>query len=196
MPKVELIKETKVLVAHQDQSLCSKIASMLDDLGYNVIGKCCSRESLKELAIEKCATLIVTGIHYDDGMVVDTLLELAQREPVPAIIIAKQVDLDDVEKAMEDHVMGYLIDPVDNKDLETTCYLVLRRFQQFQELREENKELKEALLARKKIERAKGIVMKKYQISEEDAYLRIRNAATKQRIKMIEVADIIIDAID
>lgn len=195
MPKEELIKSTKVLVAHQDETLCAELASMLGELGYQVIGTCNSREKLQEVSIEKAATLIVTGMQYDDGLVVDSLLELAEDTSVPAIIIAKQVDLGELETAMEDHVMGYLIDPVDKKDLETTCYLVLRRFQQFQELLAENKELKETLLARKKIERAKGIVMKKYEISEEDAYLRIRNAATKQRIKMIEVADIIIESV-
>ncbi|MGJ8657224.1 MAG: ANTAR domain-containing response regulator [Akkermansiaceae bacterium] len=194
MPTTLNINEKKVIVAHEDKLLCDELTSMLKKIGYGIISQVNTLDDLKLAALKNTPDLIVTGINFNGINVVDTLIEIADENPLPAVIVAKNLEIEDIEKAMEDHVMGYLVDPVDQTDLESTCYLVLRRFEQFQELRLENIELKEALVARKKIERAKGIIMEKYQLTEEEAYLRIRKAATKRRIKLTEVADIIIDA--
>lgn len=166
---------------------------MYESLEATVLGKTGSATVMLKECVENQPDLIITAVHLEDGDGIETLLEIAKEASIPAIVIAKQEDLEDVEKAMQDHVMAYLIDPVDQRDLRSTSYLVKRRFEQFQELKAENDQLKASLEERKKMERAKGIVMKRYELTEEEAYLRIRKAATSRRIKLVEVADIIIE---
>ncbi|MFC5051927.1 ANTAR domain-containing response regulator [Rubritalea spongiae] len=186
------LKGVLVQVAHDKEDLLNELCSIIKVLGMHVVGKSrTSVELLKNISMER-PNLILTGMHFEDGNAVNSLLAVAEDEPLPAIIIAEKADLKDVEKAMVDHVMAYLVAPVDQHDLRSTCYLVMRRFRQFEELRNENDVLKEALLTRKKLERAKGIMMAKYEITEEDAYLQIRDSATQQRIKIADVADKII----
>jgi len=194
MPNLINIQDKKVLIAHSDEVLLGELSGMLNAIGYSKVAEVSNLSDLKSQALKNSPDLIVTGMDFADTKVIDTLIELAAEDPLPSVIVAKKLELEDIEKAMEDHVFGYLVDPVYKEDLESTCYLVLRRFEQFLELRLENIELKEALVARKKIERAKGLIMKKYQLSEEESYLRIRKAATKRRIKLTEVADMIIEA--
>ena len=112
---------------------------------------------------------------------------------MPSIVVTKKDSLDKVEKAMDDHVMAYMIEPVNSDELKPAIYVVLRRFEQLKQLEEENESLKDALASRKKVERAKGILMAKKGWSEEEAYLYIRKAATSNRIKMDSVADIVIE---
>jgi signal transduction protein with GAF and PtsI domain len=52
--------------------------------------------------------------------------------------------------------------------------------------------LKEALETRKLVERAKGILMKRHQIDEQDAFARIQHQARASRRSMREVAEAII----
>jgi len=182
-----------VVVGQADESTLVDLCKIAESLELKVIGRTTLASDLaKEGKLNK-PDLIISAVHYSDGSGIEALLEIAEEESVPAVIIAQKDNLADVEKATEDHVMGFLIDPVDPQDLRTTCYLVLRRFEEFKELRKENAELKDALVTRKKLERAKGIVMEKYQLSEEDAYLRIRKVATTRRMKISEVADIVIE---
>lgn len=187
------MKGTSVYVAQKDESLRSELCSMFENLELEVVGRTGSAVELERECKSGRPELIVTAVDLVEGNGIEALLEIAKDEPVPAIVVAKQEDLEDVEKSLQDHVMAYLIEPVDQRDLRSTTYLVLRRFEQFQELRKENSQLKEALVMRKKMERAKGIVMKRYGLTEEEAYLRIRKVATSRRMKLSEVADIVIE---
>lgn len=182
----------KVYLAHQDDEMLKDISEKLISLNLDLVGTSTTSSTIIDDVLKLEPDLIIAGIDFDDGNGIDELILLAKKEPFPALICAKKAELIDLEKAAADHVMGFLIDPVDIDDLYTTCFLVMKRFGDFAKLQEENQELKQALEARKKLDRAKGIVMKKYNLSEEEAYLRIRKAATSRRIKMSEITDLII----
>jgi two-component system, response regulator PdtaR len=59
-------------------------------------------------------------------------------------------------------------------------------------LTEETAEMKRQLETRKVVERAKGILQKRYGLSEEEAYLRMRNESRRLRRPMKDLADAII----
>jgi len=57
---------------------------------------------------------------------------------------------------------------------------------------EETQEMKRQLETRKVVERAKGILQQRYSLTEEDAYLRLRNESRRLRRPMKELAEAII----
>lgn len=59
-------------------------------------------------------------------------------------------------------------------------------------LQEEARLVREQLETRKVVERAKGILQRRLKLSEEDAYLRLRNESRRQRRSMRELAEAII----
>ncbi|BDS07745.1 response regulator [Oceaniferula spumae] len=186
------LKGVKVYVGHQDETQRSRLVSILEKLDMEVVGETSSAAEMEKACLAKRPDLIVSGLFPSENPGVDALVSIGEVEPIPGLIIAKKEDMEAVEKALEDHVMAYLIDPVDEHDLKPTIYLVIKRFEQFQELREENENLKEVIATRKKVERAKGVLMALYDLTEEDAYLKMRKVATDRRIKLGEVADLVI----
>jgi response regulator NasT len=70
----------------------------------------------------------------------------------------------------------------------------MRRFRQFQALAREAGELRQALEDRKAVERAKGLVMKRAGVGEEEAYRRLQRLATNRRCKLAEIARAILAA--
>jgi response regulator NasT len=90
--------------------------------------------------------------------------------------------------------MAYLLKPIDQADLAPAITVAMSRFEQFQMLRKEAANLRQALQDRKVIERAKGIVMKVAGIDEQEAFRRLQRIAMDRNRKLVEVAEMIVTA--
>ena len=97
-------------------------------------------------------------------------------------------------RAEADHILAYLVKPIKQADLEPAIGIAMRRFEQFQALRKETSDLKQALEDRKVIEKAKGIMMKKAGLDEHDAFRRLQKLASDKNRKLIEIAQMILTA--
>jgi response regulator NasT len=82
-----------------------------------------------------------------------------------------------VSRAVEAGVFGYLVKPFREQDLVPAIHTARARHEELQALRDEAESLAEALAARKTIERAKGLLMEKEGLSEQDAFARLRKAS-------------------
>jgi len=82
-----------------------------------------------------------------------------------------------VSRAIEAGVFGYLVKPFREQDLLPAIHTARARHEELAALREEAESLSEALAARKVIERAKGLLMSKENLSEEEAFARLRKAS-------------------
>ena len=87
--------------------------------------------------------------------------------------------------------MGYLVKPVGG-ELRPAMELAMSRFREFDELRKENQDLKNTIESRKIIEKAKGLLMEKENISEAEAFSKIRKISMDNRKTMREVSEVII----
>jgi response regulator NasT len=185
----------KILLAHGTEDARTVLREALIKLRYHDVHACSSGRELIRLVDEHQPDLIITGIDLPDLDGVAALIEISGRHKIPAIVVTQQHSLELVQRALEDHVMAYLLEPVNVEEILPTIYLVLRRFEQFQELQQENESLKQALADRKIIERAKGALMKQAGIDEENAYKRLRRMATDNRIRMADAAEQILAVI-
>jgi response regulator NasT len=68
----------------------------------------------------------------------------------------------------------------------------VRRFQQFEAVRKEAADLRQALEDRKLVERAKGVLMKKAGLDEQAAFQRLQRLASERNQKMAEIARMIL----
>ncbi|MAS92964.1 MAG: hypothetical protein CMO55_07170 [Verrucomicrobiales bacterium] len=182
-----------ILLAHGMEITRKNVQDEIEKLGHNITKTSSTTAETINHCRDTPPQLIVSGLHFPDGDGIDALITISEFECIPSIVVTTVADLDRVEKAMDDHVMAYLIDPVTSDDLKASIHLVLRRFEQFQELNDQVDDLKGALETRKKLERAKGILMANEGITEEEAYLQIRSAATSNRVKIADIADQIIE---
>jgi len=179
----------KVLLTHGMEDVRDVLRAALVQLRSQDVWVCSTGRDMIDLARQHAPDLIVTGVDLPDVDGPTALIEISQTHTIPAIVITQQHSLELVQRALEDHVMAYLVEPVQSEEILPTIYLVLRRFEQFQELEQENESLKQALSDRKVIERAKGLLMKRAGIDEETAYKRLRRMATDNRLKIIDAAE-------
>ncbi len=99
----------------------------------------------------------------------------------PVVLFTSHTDPALVERARQAGVMGYLLKPLRAAELAPALDLAIARFR-------ETRELKQALEGRKVIERAKGALMARLGLTEDEAFHRLRRSAMDSRRPMVDVA--------
>ena len=84
-----------------------------------------------------------------------------------------------VARAVEAGVFGYLVKPFRETDLLPAIETARARHAELQAVRAESDSLRDALEARKLIERAKGLLMERDGLTEAEAFGRMRRAAQR-----------------
>jgi response regulator NasT len=186
----------RILVAHHDTERGNELSQLLTSLGHDVAGHVSTRADVMATCRGTRPDLILSSLRLEDGDAIRSLIDISRIDPLPSIIVTPRSDLASVERALEDHVMAYLVEPVVEEDLRPTIKLVLARFEQFRELQAEVQDLKSALTARKTIEKAKGVLMKQHGLDESEAFRMLQKTAASKRRKLLDIADAILLARD
>lgn len=184
----------RIFFAHGDEASRRVISEMLRVLDHRLELVTDSGRELIQAVRDDRPDLLISSVQLSDVDGIDALIECGREDPVPSIVVSKETDQEKVEHALQDHVMAYLAEPLQANDLRPAIFLVMNRFAQFQELRKENQELKQALEIRKWVERAKGLLMKTRQLDEETAYKQLQRLASDRRKKIGEVAKTLVEA--
>lgn len=127
----------------------------------------------------------------------DTLEEMLLVSRSLARPIAMFVDESDdamIGAAIDAGVSAYVVDGLRKERVKPILELAVRRFNAFAHLRAELEEARTALADRKKIERAKIILMESRKMTEAEAYNLIRSTAMNQGRRIAEIADAVITA--
>lgn len=186
--------EIKILLAHDDPSVLQSIDKALDGVEYSIAEYVTTCDQLHTACYERRPDVVISAVKLQGGDAINVLVEVGYDCPVPTIIVTERDSLHDVERALQDHVMAYLLLPLDPEQIKPTIYLVLRRFEQFEALRGEVEDLRQALTDRKLIERAKGVLMAGEDIDESEAFRKLQKAAMSNRKKLAEIAQEILDS--
>lgn len=187
-------KEVSILIAHPDVETCATLSAAIEELDYRVQAVVHGKQDLMDECDRQRPNLIISGIDMPDGNAINALIAISEHDPLPAIIVTDNDSLHDVEHALQDHVMAYLLEPIEKDRIQPTIYLVLRRFEQFEALHDEVQNLRQALSDRKIIERAKGILMSQGNLDESDAFRRLQKMASDKRTKLVDIANAVITA--
>jgi response regulator NasT len=114
----------------------------------------------------------------------------------PIAMFVDQSDSNAIREAMVAGVSAYVVDGLKKERVKHILDMCVSRFQVFSRMQDELHEAKSALADRKLIDRAKGILMKAKGLSEEDAYVMMRNAAMNDKRRISDIAKAIITAAD
>lgn len=182
------LPDLRIIVAHGSDDVRAAITEALNSR-YTVLAQCGTIIELKQAVLSHEPDLLVTGIWFPDGDGIDTAIELGELRPIPCVISTAARSLELVRKAMEDHVMAYLIEPVTKEELDAALIVAWSRFEQLRDLEDQVEDLKTALEHRKIIERAKGILMAEEAITESEAFAHLRKQAQDRRTRMVDIAN-------
>ena len=178
----------RVAVADDEPDMLLFFRELLPHLGYQVVAEAASGRDLVERCRGARPDLVITDIKMPDGDGIQAAAEVNRDWRVPVILITAHHDADVLAHAQADYIMSYLAKPVKPVDLEAAIRMAMLRFRHFQALAREAADLRQALEDRKLIERAKGAIMRRVGVSEDEAFTRLRKLSSEQNRKLAEVA--------
>lgn len=184
----------RIMIADDDTLVAVSVRNQLEALGHQVVAEARNGAEAIQIARDTAPDLILMDIKMPEMDGITASRAIMEDRPVPIILLTSYSDPELISEADEAGVQAYLVKPVDEAEMRPTIQIAMSRFRQLQQLSEEVEGLKQALAERKLIERAKGILMKRLNLSEEDAYIRLRQQARSRRVKMAEIAQSIIQA--
>jgi response regulator NasT len=184
----------RIAVADDEPDMREYFQKSLLRLGHKVVAVAQNGRELVEQCRALQPDLVITDIKMPDMDGIEAAIQIYRERPVPVILVSAYHDAALIARAEADHILGYLVKPIKQADLEPVITLAVRRFDQFQELRKEASDLRQALEDRKLIERAKGVIMKRAQLDEQEAFRRLQRLASEKSRKLVEIAQMILVA--
>jgi response regulator NasT len=189
-----MTRPLRIAVADDEQDMRDYFQTILPLLGHEVVAASSNGRALVESCRALKPDLVITDIKMPDMDGIDAAIQIYRDGPVPVILVSAYHDPEFIRRAEADHILAYLVKPIKQADLEPAIALATRRFEQFQALRKEAADLKQALEDRKVIERAKGVLMRKANLGENDAFRRLQKLASEKNQKLVAIAHMILTA--
>jgi response regulator NasT len=167
----------RILIAEDETIIRLDLRSLLEAGGYEVCGEAKDGEEAVELAraLEPDLAIMDVKMPRLDG--IEAARRILAERPIPIVMLTAYGQEELVSRAVEVGVFGYLVKPFREQDLVPAIRTARARADELAAVRDEVASLAEALAARKAIERAKGILMSKEGLSEEEAFARLRKAS-------------------
>ena len=182
----------RALVIDDHEPSRKNLVGVLAESGFQIVGAATSGAAGLQLASASAPDVILMAVGLPDLDGIRAARKIMQANPLPIVLVTSHYDAATIERAKRAGVMGYLIKPLREGELLPTIELAILHFQEFVALQKENENLKKTLAARKIIERAKGILMKRQRLSEPEAFSLIQQKSMDMRKPMVEIAQAVI----
>jgi two-component system, response regulator PdtaR len=185
----------KVLVVEDEALIRLDLTEMLTEEGYVVAGEAADGEQALELARTLHPDLVIMDIKMPkvDGITAATGIVEERIAPVVMLTAFSQRDL--IEQARDAGAMAYLVKPFARHELVPAIELAVSRFAEKRALEDEVATLGERLETRKIVDRAKGLLMTRQQMTEPEAFRGIQSTAMDRRTTMKAVAQAVVEGL-
>ena len=182
-----------ILIAEDELITRMDIAEIIKEAQHNVVGEASDGFDCIELCRKHRPDLVIMDIKMPilDGIKASKII-MEENIAGCIVLLTAYNDKEYVEEAKKVGVMNYLIKPIDEKSIIPAIEEALSRNEEMRAMKSEVEKLEKKLEDRKIIEKAKGIIMHREKISEEEAYCMLRNMSMKKRCSLRTLAEIIV----
>ncbi|MDX6507466.1 MAG: two-component system, response regulator PdtaR [Gaiellaceae bacterium] len=184
--------QPRILIAEDETIVRLDLRELLEAAGYEVCAEARDGEEAVALARSEHPDLAIMDVKMPRLDGIEAARRILEERPIPIVMLTAYGQDELVARAVEVGVFGYLVKPFREQDLLPAIHTARARHDELAELRDEAESLAEALAARKAIERAKGLLMAKEGLSEEDAYARLRKASQTSGRPLKVIADAVV----
>ena len=186
------MERKRVVIADDESIIRMDLREILTDLGYLVVGEAGDGRSAVNLGRELRPDIVIMDVRMPDLDGIEAARILTEERIAPVLLLTAFSQQNLVERAKEAGVVGYIVKPFRESDLAPAIEVALARFEEFRTMEKEVDNLKDALEARKLVDRAKGILMDTQDLTEAEAFRRIQKMSMNMRKPMKEIAQAII----
>jgi response regulator NasT len=186
----------RILIAEDETIIRLDLRDLLERAGFEVVAEAHDGEEAVELArsTEPDLALLDVKMPRLDG--IEAARRILDERAIPIVMVTAYGEQELVARAVEAGVFGYLVKPFRESDLLPAIATARARHEELSALRAEADSLAGALAARKAIERAKGLLMEREGLTENEAFARLRKASQLSGRPLKVVAEALIATLD
>ena len=182
----------RILIAEDETIIRLDLRDLLERSGHEVVAEARDGEEAIALARAHEPELAVMDVKMPRLDGIEAARRILDENPIPIVMLTAYGQEELVSRAVEAGVFGYLVKPFREQDLLPAMHAARARHEELQALRAEAESLAEALAARKVIERAKGLLMEKERLSEQEAFERLRKASQVSQRPLKVIAEAVV----
>lgn len=182
----------RVLAADEDEGALRETTELLRELGHEVTDVAVDVATAAQRIASDEPDLAVVVVDEDDDHALALIEELNEYGSGPVIALLHGDDPGFVARAAERGISAYAREP-DAASVQGAIDVAMARHAEVRDLHEQVERLEGAIVRRAVIERAKGIVMERHGVSEREAFDRLRAHARANNLRVVGVAESVID---
>lgn len=185
----------RVVVAEDEALIRLDIVESLQDAGYDIVGQAANGDEAVEQARTKKPDIVIMDVKMPgcDGITAAEIITKEGIAPVVMLTAFSQQSL--VREAADAGAMAYVVKPFVPEKLFPSIEVAIARFNQMVILKEQISDLKQRFIVRKKVDRAKSLLMENMGLSEPEAFRWIQKTSMDRRLTMEEVANAVIEQV-
>ncbi|HZR14179.1 MAG TPA: response regulator [Acidimicrobiia bacterium] len=184
---------TRVVIAEDEAIIRLDLKELLEEEGYEVVGETGRGDEAVDLVRRMRPDLAILDIKMPGMDGLSAARHIAGERLAAVLILTAFSQRDLVEQARDAGALAYLVKPFQKSDLLPAIEVALGRHSELTSLERELSDLAERLEARKLIDRAKGRLMDEHSMSEQQAWRFLQTNAMDRRMKVHQVAQLVID---
>lgn len=186
-------KKLRVLLFDESPGRTFTLVQALTDAGYDVVARLDGTDNLAIQVANINPDIIVLDMEKPGRHTLEHLRIISHEHPRPVVMFTEEGGSTVINDAINAGVSAYVVDGLSPTRIKPIVEVAIVRFQQLRKLQTELDTTKHKLSQRKVIDQAKGIIMNKRGITEDQAYKVLRKMAMDKSTSMIEVARNVID---
>ncbi len=165
------------------------VCERLQAAGYTIVAQISSAEGLLFQVEKYRPDVVLIDIESPDRDILESLAIVNREAPTPVAMFSSHNSADFIGRAVESGVSAYMAEGITPERVAPAIEIAMAQFKSFQQLRQSLERTQQQLSDRKTIERAKGLLMAKKNLSEKDAHKILRNLAMSSNATMRAVAE-------
>ncbi|MFM6939843.1 MAG: ANTAR domain-containing response regulator [Rhodoluna sp.] len=188
----DVVTKRRVVVAEDESLIRMDVVETLREHGFDVVAEVGDGALAVAAVIEHKPDLVVMDIKMPnmDGL---TAAEHMAEHKVAVVLLTAFSQKELVDRANQAGAMAYVVKPFTPNDLMPAVEIALSRHSQLIALEHEISDLNERFETRKLVDRAKGLLNEKMNLTEPEAFRWIQKASMDRRLTMQEVAQTVIE---
>lgn len=186
----------RILVVDQNVTRASILEEGLREAGCPQVIVVHDMQNLLRRIVDEDPDVVFIDLENPNRDVLEQMFQVSRCVRRPVAMFVDRSDTSMIRAAVEAGVGAYVVDGLKKERIKAILDMAVSRFNAFSALREELDHARQALEERKMIERAKGLLMRRKSLTEEQAYGLMRKAAMDEGRRIAEIARALVTALD